>query len=126
MKGTAMAGISIGIGVALTLLGIVGYAASGAASLTALIPAAFGIALTILGMLARNERLRKHTMHAAALLAVIGFAATVSGFVKLLTLVGGGTVERPSAVAAQSIMAVLCAVFVVMAVRSFILARRAR
>ena len=121
-----MAGISIGIGVALILLGIAGYAASGAASLTALIPAAFGIALTVLGILARNERVRKHAMHGAALLAVIGFAATVSGLVRLFTLFGGGTVERPSAVVAQSIMAVLCAVFVVMAVRSFILARRAR
>jgi hypothetical protein len=121
-----MAGISVGIGVALTLLGIVGYAASGAASLTALIPAAFGISLTVLGILGRNERRRKHAMHAAALLAVIGFAATVSGFVRLFTLLGGGTVERPSAVVAQSIMAFLCAVFVVMAVRSFILARRAR
>jgi hypothetical protein len=119
-----MAGISIGIGAALTLLGIIGYAASGAASVTALIPAAFGILLTALGILARNERLRKHAMHAAALLAILGFAATVSGFVKLFTLIGGGTVERPSAVVAQSIMAVLCAVFVVMAIRSFILARR--
>jgi len=121
-----MAGVSIGIGIALTLLGIVGYAASGAASVTALIPAAFGIALTVLGILARNEQLRKHAMHGAALLAVIGFAATVSGFVKLFTLLGGGTVERPWAVVAQSIMAVLCAVFVVMCVSSFILARRTR
>ena len=121
-----MAGISISIGVALTLLGIVGYIASSAASVTALIPAAFGVLLTVLGILARNERLRKHVMHAAALLAVIGFAATLSGFVKLFTLIGGGTVERPSAVIAQSLMAVLCAVFVAMAVRSFILARRAK
>lgn len=121
-----MAGISIGIGVALTLLGIVGYVASGGASATALIPAAQGVLLIVLGILARNDRLRKHVMHVAALLAVIGFAATVSALGKLSLLLGGGTVERPSAVIAQSLMAVLCAVFVVMAVRSFILARRAK
>ena len=121
-----MAGISIGIGVALTLLGVVGYIASGAASATALIPAAQGVLLTVLGILARNERLRKHVMHVATLLAVIGFAASVAAFGKLFTLLGGGTVERPSAVIGKSLMAVLCAIFVVMAIRSFILARRAK
>lgn len=121
-----MSGLSIGIGVLLAALGLVGYMMSGGASLTALIPTAFGLAFLLLGILARNESKRKHVMHAAAALSLLGAGFTVGGLVKAFSMLGGATVERPQAVIAQAIMAVLCLVFLVFAVRSFIRARRAR
>ena len=45
------------------------------------------------------------------------------GLPKLFTLLTGGSVERPNAVYAQSVTALLCLVFVGLCVNSFIQAR---
>lgn len=119
-----MVGLAIGTGVILTLLGVIGYFASGGASVTALIPAAFGVLFMILGLVARNQARRKHAMHGAAVLALVGLVATFSGALKAFTLIAGESVERPQAVVAQGVMALLCLVFLIFAVRSFIRARR--
>ena len=50
-------------GLALIAVGIVGYVATDAVSVTALIPAFFGVVLVILAWLARNERHREHALH---------------------------------------------------------------
>jgi hypothetical protein len=50
----------------------------------------------------------------------------MSGIPKILTIMGGGELERPAAAVAQGLMALLCLIFLVFAVRSFIVARRAR
>ena len=118
--------VTIGYGLVLLLLGVGGYLGSGGASITALIPAFLGLPLTVLGFLARNERMLKHAMHGAAALALIGVLGTLGGLAKLPALIFGGDVERPQAVVAQSVMALLSIVFIVLCVRSFIAARRAR
>ena len=64
-------------------------------------------------------------MHAAVLLALVGFLGSARGLLSLPALLSGAELVRPAAVAAQSITAVLCAVFVGLAVNSFIQARRA-
>lgn len=120
-----MRGLTYGIGGTLTVLGVVGYIMSGAASLTALIPAIFGVLFITLGAAARSERSRKHAMHAAAVLALLGAVFTAGGLVQALRMLGGSAVERPQAVIAQAVMALLCLVFLGFAVRSFIHARRA-
>lgn len=112
------------IGILLMLLGILSFAMSGAASWTALIPAIVGTPLFLLGYFARNEKARKHLMHAAVILALLGFLGTIPGLLALPALLSGGEVARPAAAAVQSVMAVLCLVFVIFAVRSFIQARR--
>ncbi len=120
---------SIVSGVLLILIGIAGYVfsiADGNTSLTALIPAAFGLLLVIFGVLAKsNEGLRKHLMHAALVIALLGFLATVSSFLKLPTLIDG-TAQRPAAVVAQFATAVVCLAFLLLGIRSFIDARRNR
>src|SRR5688572_32328469 len=68
-----MAHTTIVFGLLLTGLGLVGYFLAGGVSVTALIPAFFGIVLLALGFLARSEPMRKHAMHAAAAVALIGF-----------------------------------------------------
>ena len=120
-----MASTTIGLGVALIVLGLAGYGLTGAASLTALIPAAFGLLLVLAGVLARNERWRMHAMHAAVLVALLGFLGSARGLLGLGAVLDG-TAARPAATVSQAIMAVLTFVYIVLAVRSFIEARRAR
>ncbi len=119
-----MAKITIGIGCVLIALGVGSYFGTGRASVTALIPAFFGLPLALLGVAAVNERLRKHAMHAAAVIGLLGFVGASRGFASLPALLSGGEVERPVAVAVQVAMALLCFAFVVMCVGSFIKGRR--
>jgi len=121
-----MANTTIGFGGVLLALGIVGYIATGAQSPTALIPAAVGLLLVLLGWLARRPRMRMHAMHGAALVGVLGFAGSVRGIGQLAGMLAGETVKRPPAAIAQSIMAVVCLAFVALTVRSFVAARLAR
>lgn len=122
-----MAKTTILFGVALIVLGVVGYIGTGGVSVTALIPAFFGVVLALLGWIALNERYRKHAMHLAVLLGLLGFLGTARGLMALPRLLSdAGGVERPAAVAAQGVMAILMIVYVALGVRSFIAARRAR
>jgi hypothetical protein len=121
-----LATTTIGFGIVLILLGLGGYFGTDRVSMTALIPAAFGLLLLIFGMLARDDKRRKLAMHIAVTVGLLGFLGTVPGLVKLPTLLMGGDVQRPPAVIAQSIMAVLMAIYVAMCVKSFIDARRRR
>ncbi len=105
------------------LIGGVGYVHgvnAGAASVTALIPAFFGIVLALCGLLALiREGLRKHLMHVAVIVALLGFILTAG---RLLMRVSELTASP--AVISQAAMAVVCLVFVVLSIRSFSLARR--
>jgi hypothetical protein len=122
-----VASTALAFGTLLILLGVVGYVATGMVSVTALIPAAFGLLLALLGLLARQEALRKHAMHAAAALALVGFLATVSVFAgPLPALLAGGDVARPAAVISRAVMAILMLVFLVLCIKSFRDARLAR
>jgi fluoride ion exporter CrcB/FEX len=121
-----LANTTIGFGIVLIVLGVGGYFGSDRVSLTALIPAAFGLLLLIFGALARDEKRRKMAMHIAVTVGLLGFLGTVSGLFQLPTLLSGGEVARPGAVVSKSIMAVLMAIYVGMCVKSFIDARRRR
>jgi hypothetical protein len=121
-----VANLTIVFGVVLIVLGLGGWFGSGGASMTALIPAAFGIVLAILGFIARNEKARKHAMHAAVIIGLLAFLGSARGLVQLPALISGGEVARPAAVIAQSVMAVLMGIFVALCVKSFIDARRNR
>jgi hypothetical protein len=112
-------------GLLLIVLGIVGYAATGAESITALIPAFFGIVMFLLGRIAVKESARKTTMHIAAVWALLGLLGTVQGLISLGQMLTGSEIPRPAAAISQSIMAILCLIFIVMAVNSFLAARRA-
>ena len=116
--------IAIAFGLVLIALGVGSYWGTGRASVTALIPAFFGLPLLLAGVLALDDRKRKHAMHAAVVIALLGLAGTGVGLLKLPALLTGGELERPAAVAVQSAMAVVCLVFLLLSVRSFIKARR--
>ena len=120
-----MPSTTIALGVALIILGLAGYFLTGAVSLTALIPAAFGLVIAVAGLMARDERKRQHAMHAAVVVALLGFLGSVRGLLQI-GAVFDGTAARPAAVIAQTIMAVLTLGYIVLAVRSFVQARRRR
>ena len=120
-----MPSTSIVSGVLLILIGISGYLFSIAdehTSLTALIPAAFGLLLVIFGFAARaNENLRKHLMHAAVVVALLGFLIPTWRIVSKI-----GSINVSLAVMSQVSMALVCLLFVILGVRSFIQARQNR
>jgi hypothetical protein len=117
-----MAPLAIGFGVLLTLLGGGVYVYTGMNSITALIPAFFGLALIVLGVIALNAKLRMHAMHGAALVGLVGFA--MPAYMVIAGLARGQ--EFGLAKAEQAVMAVICAIFLGLCVKSFIDVRRAR
>ncbi len=115
----------------LILVGLAGYfggepsADTGKVSPTALIPAGFGLVLLVLGLLALREGWRKHAMHAAS---AVGLLGVIGGFMPIIRqLRNTGTFDplKRSAVFGE-LMILICAVFVFLCVRSFVLARLAR
>ncbi len=118
-----MPNTSITFGALLVLIGIIGYGyglMNGNASLTALIPAVFGIVMAILGFASRsNERMRKHLMHAAVVVALLGFIAAAGRLV-----MKASELTASAGVISQLAMAIICLLFVTLAVKSFGDARR--
>ena len=109
-------------GLLLIVLGLASYVTTGRTSITALIPAFVGVVFVILAFVARNPAARKHVMHAAVALALLGALGTLG---RIIPAVRDGNTTRP-AVLAQIAMTVLLLVYVALGVRSFIEARRAR
>lgn len=115
----------------LVFLGILGYVNGtpgddGKVSPTAMIPAAFGGVLGLLGALSLiGPGVRKHAMHFAAMIGVLG---VVGGFMPLIRQSSKGMPFDPMAPAARNglMMSLICLAFVVLCVKSFIDARKAR
>ena len=107
------------------VLGIGGFVLTGSTHKTALIPCIFGVLFLIFGLLARKDNLRKHAMHAAVLIALLALLGTAKSLAYLPDLFRG-TSEKPAAVITQSLNAGLSLLYIILAVRSFIQARRAR
>ncbi|MBR22587.1 MAG: hypothetical protein CMF57_09150, partial [Leifsonia sp.] len=117
-----MTTLTLWIGGILTAAGIIVYAATGAASLTALIPAAVGMLLLAAGLVARNEKARRHAIHAALAVALLGVVGSLMQVVRLGE-VFAGTAERPVAVLLSTVMFVLLVVYLAVGIGSFVRAR---
>jgi hypothetical protein len=118
-----VANSSIIFGLLLIILGGSGYFGSGMQHPTALIPAGVGVVLAVLGAMALKDALRKHAMHAAAAVGLLGFLLGAGWFIArpfmgkdMFDLAGMSTAT----------MAILCGGFVALCVKSFIDARRRR
>jgi hypothetical protein len=92
---------------------------------TALIPAYFGAALVLLGLIALSgPGARKHAMHFAAMVGLLG---VVGGAFRPAMALAKGTFDlNLTPTRLQLAMAALCLVFVLMCIQSFIIARRVR
>jgi peptidoglycan/LPS O-acetylase OafA/YrhL len=121
-----VARIAMIFGVLLAVLGVVLYAMSDPdhKSYTAFIPSAFGAVLIVIGQIAQSgsDKVRMHSMHAAALVGLIGLA--IPAYRAIAALAGGS--EMNLAIGGQIIMAVLCGAFLALCVKSFIDVRKAR
>lgn len=109
----------------LVVVGVVSYIASGAVSLTALIPSGLGALLLIAAVVARKDAIRRHVMHVAMLIALIGIVATFNNTLRLGE-VFAGTAERPLAVIASALTFVTLLVYLGFGIASFVQARRNR
>jgi hypothetical protein len=125
-----MAWPTIICGALLVAVGVVGYGTAtpdeeGKVSPTALIPAFVGGSLMGLGSMAFNPKRRKHVMHLAAVLGVVGFVGGFMPLVRQYNKTGAFDPLKPSAISGE-LMIVICAVFVGLCVNSFVQARKAR
>ena len=59
-------------------------------------------------------------------LTVLGLLGSVMGIIKVFKMLAGETIKRPEAAISQAIMALLCMIFLVLALKSFVSARRRR
>jgi hypothetical protein len=142
-KGTcimSMAKQAIAFGVGLIVLSLICYvlassnvgvtvdpAKGKASSVTLFIPAIFGVLLAVCGSVALKDHLRKHAMHAAAAIALLGgVLAGGRGASKLSGLseaISSGNWLAPLSV---WLMTFICLAFVAVCVRSFMAAAKAR
>lgn len=108
-------------GVLLAFLGVLGYFVADPPFWPAAVPAALGLALIVSGLLALKQTYRKNAMHAAVLLALLGLVGTARSLKQLIEMV----LDKPGLIV-ESVTAVLCGVFMGLAIKSFIDARRRR
>ena len=122
-----MAKVTLVFAALLIALGLVGYFGTGAQHVTALIPAWFGLALGIGGLLAisPSESRRKLFMHINVTIGLLGFIGgaieTIRGYVHARS---AGLQPDTIALASKITMTGLLLLYVILCVRSFIAARR--
>jgi hypothetical protein len=122
-----MSGTSVLVGLLLIALGVGGYYASNQVSPTALIPAAFGVVIAMLGMYGRHPDRRRTAMHLAMGIALVGILGSITGlFGAIRHFVSPGPDALGLATISRALMASLLIVYLIMGVRSFIAARRSR
>ena len=121
-----MTTITILFGSLLNLVGLVGFFYTGAAHPKALIPCALGLVLIILALMGRKPSQHMNAMHAAILVGLIGFGASLSALPKLQLVMLGHAGTQEAAIISKSATAFLCGLFVLRCIQSFIDARRAK
>ncbi len=113
----------------LIVLGVAVFIATGHHASTALIPAFFGVVLGLLGVLASTDNTQRRMlfMHIAVTIGLLGFIFPgIRAAGDILKLLHDQIVLRPIAMYEELAMSVVCLLFVLLSVRSFIAARRAR
>ena len=118
-----MAKVTLVFAVLLVALGLVGFLGTGSEHYTALIPAWIGLALGIGGMLAisPNEKRRKLFMHINVTIGLVGFLGSVSEILRGLL---SSKEVNATALAAKTALGWVLLIYVILCVRSFIVARR--
>lgn len=123
-----MARLTILFGVLLIVLGIVCFIYTGSAHPTSLIPAGLGVLFGVFGMLANSPDPKKRMiwMHISVTIALLAFLGTIPADIDAWRLSKGVEFPHPVAVVEKAAMSLLCLVYVLFCIRSFINARRER
>lgn len=113
--------LTIGLGAILIALGVISYIVTGFASWTALIPAILGLVIAICGFIAAKSRRTGVILGlVVALLGILGTAMNVIQLGDVFT----GAAERPVAVVVSTITFASLVVYVIVGIRSILVARR--
>ena len=116
--------LTIWTGGILTATGLAAYLITGAESVTSLIPAVIGVLLLIAGGVgARVPGARRHAVHAALAIAVLGALGSLTNVAQIGDLISGDA-ERPAAIVVSVIMCVVLIAYLAVGIRSFVTARR--
>jgi 4-amino-4-deoxy-L-arabinose transferase-like glycosyltransferase len=117
--------VAVFTGLLLLGAGIGGFAAAGfeAKALTALIPAVFGLLIGFCGMLAYRERLRKHALHIASALGLIGFLLPAG---RLAMVMSKDSFAWNLGSVMLLVATLICLTFFLLCLQSFIKSRRGR
>ena len=119
MNPSNAAKITLGFGLALILLALGFFAASG--EKTALIPVGVGLPIAIAGLIACKDNLRKHGVHVALVFALLGVLATGG----MIPRIASGKASTLAAVEISA-MGLICLAYLALGIVSFINARKAR
>jgi steroid 5-alpha reductase family enzyme len=122
-----MARLTFIFGILLIALGVSAFLLSGAKAVTALIPAFFGIVMLLLAAVAsKGQAANKHAMHVAAMLTLVGTLGGLKmGVPNVIKYFQGDDTVWLKALT-QGGMGILCIIFLVFCIRSFIQARKSR
>jgi len=120
-----MAKMTIVFGVLLILLGIIGFVSTGSAHPTALIPAGLGLVFILFGIMANTPDSKKRMlwMHVSVTVALLAFLGTIPADVDSFRLSRGVEFPHPAAVLEKAAMSLLCLIYVLFCIRSFVNAR---
>jgi hypothetical protein len=123
-----MAKLTIGFGILLILLGIVGFVSTGSAHPTSLIPSGIGLIFVVFGIMANTENSKKRMlwMHISVTVALLIFLGMIPSAIDTVRLWRGVSFPHPIAVEEKGALCLFCLIYVLFCVRSFISARRAR
>jgi hypothetical protein len=117
-----MTRLTVVIGSVLVVLGVVAYAVTAAASVTALIPSLVGVLLLLCAAAARNPAWHRPSIIAALVVALLGALGSLMNVARIGELFAGSA-ERPVAVIESTLMFVLLVGYLVMGIRSFVAGR---
>lgn len=120
-----MAKMTIVFGVLLILLAIIGFVATGSSHPTALIPAGLGLLFIVFGVMANTPDSKKRMlwMHISVTVALLAFLGTIPADIDSFRLSRGVEFPHPVAVLEKAAMSLLCLIYVLFCIRSFVNAR---
>jgi cytochrome bd-type quinol oxidase subunit 1 len=129
-----MSRLALVFGALIAMVGGVGYAAT--RFWHAMIPVVLGGLMMVCGAVAHTDEVKRRmiAMHIAATVGLLGFLGTIPGVVAMIRYLEGGqpgtlggvAVGHRAAAEVQSSTCLLCLLFVLLCIRSFIAARRQR
>src|SRR5260370_217245 len=108
-----MAKLTIAFGILLILVGIVGFVYTGSTHPTALIPAIFGLAFVLFGIMANTENAKKRMlwMHVSVTVALLGFLGTIKADIDTIRLSRAVEFPHPAPIPSKEPMCLLSLIY---------------
>ena len=121
-----MAKLTIVTGVSIILLSVIFIFLINTVSIKTVTPALIGFSLLFMGLLALRESWRPHAIHVAGLVAMFGIICSLGALWQFFLLLFGEAPQYTLIPIAGTVVFLLCTIFLIFAIRSFIQARQAK